>query len=282
MSVKSSAFRWAANLTALTFRCRIILLLVVLFCCQGASLAYGVEAAKEDASASLYAKRSSWPMTLCDSRQRYEQWWRRQMDGLDMSPWYLASSPPKQLKDAGKGGLAQWIDLEEKNKDAKPRWRVRRDLIDGVIHYDLANHGISTQRVLPVKTVAECETADSSGAAEPSPADAGQCQDPIEIDLKNLPMILQVRTITSDRAKKITAWVSAQNGLELWLNGKRVFANHQLGNGLQPKADQAQVALDLKKGDNQLVMRLIGTRWEGFYFSTVGRALPSQPQPRAQ
>ncbi len=254
------------------FRCSFILLLTLLFCCQSERSAYGVEAAtREKRADSLYAKRASWPMTLCDSRQRYEQWWRRQTDGLGMSPWYLTSSPPKQLSDADRGGLAQWIDLEEKNKDGKSRWQRRRDLIDGVIHHDLSNHGISTQRVVPVKTIAECETADNLGAAEPSPAEAGQCEDPIEIDLKNLPLILQVRTITSDRARKISAWVGAQNGLELWLNGKRVFANHLLGNGLQPKADQAQVALDLKKGDNQLVLRLIGTRWEGFYFSTVGR-----------
>ena len=228
---------------------RFVVLSTLLFCFQCAETVCASEPENRDR---LYAKRQSWPMTLRDSRARYETWWRRKLDGLEMTPWYLPPLPAKQLKEANafklkaKVKLGQWIDLAAMDKSGKPCWELRPDMIDGMIHYDLSNHGISTQRVLP------------------NMVDA--------VDAGDLPLIIQVRMIESDRAGTIKVWVGAQNGLELWLNGKRAFLNYQLGNGMQPKADQAMVELDLKKGRNQLVLRLIGARWEGFYFSTVARS----------
>ena len=43
-------------------------------------------------------------------------------------------------------------------------------------------------------------------------------EDSIATEAVDLPLIIQVRMIESDRARTIKAWVGAQNGLELWLN----------------------------------------------------------------
>jgi len=176
--------------------------------------------------------------------------------------------------------LGQWIDLKERDKGGKPCWEQRPDLIDGVIHYDLSNHGISQQRVLPQQV--QVDAAANECAVSAGLNGAGETAVPSEDSPSTLadkgPLLIQVRTISSDRARSMRVWVGAQNGLELWLNGQKVFANSQLGNGLQPKADQAQVELNLRKGQNQLVLRLIGIRWEGFYFSTVAARM-ADPDP---
>ncbi len=253
--------------TVVKFCCSFFVLSTLLLYFQCVEKACGIETVNEEGiGGRLYAKRQSWSVTLRDSRERYETWWRQQLDGLEMTPWHLPPLPANQLKEANafklkaKVKLGQWIDLKAADKSEKPCWEPRPDLIDGVIHYDLSNHGISTQRVLPKRIGA----AEASGVLD-------ACEDPIAVEAVDLPLIIQVRMIESDRARTIKAWVGAQNGLELWLNGTRAFSNYQLGNGMQPKADQAMVELDLKKGENQLVLRLIGARWEGFYFSTVAQ-----------
>jgi formylglycine-generating enzyme required for sulfatase activity len=217
----------------------------------------------------------TWPATLHESRDRYERWWRQKLDGLSMSPWYLPPLPANQLKEANafklkaKVELGQWIDLEATDKSGKPCWQRRPDLIDGVIHYDLSNHGINQQRVLPKKIENVGASGEPDACEESEHSEAGRYTDVVPVEAGDLPLIIQVRTIDSDRTRTIEAWLGAQNGVEVWLNGKCVYSNTQLGNGLQPKADQALVELELKEGENQLVLRLIGARWEGFYFSTV-------------
>ena len=200
-----------------------------------------------------YVKHPSWSETLCDSRARYQTWWQEKLGGVRLSPWYLPPSAPQPglegntFKLKTKVVLGQRIDLNQRDRQGKACWQRRPDLIDGVIHYDLSNHGIGQQRVLPQ------QMNPSSG--------------PISSLTEDFPLLVQVRTITSNRARRMRVWLGAQNGIELWLNNKRVYANYQLGNGLQPQADMASVLLDLNESENQLILRLVGSRWEGFYFS---------------
>ncbi len=77
------------------------------------------------------------------------------------------------------------------------------------------------------------------------------------------------RIIRSSSATKKKAWVGARTGLDVWLNGSKIFSNRKLGNGHYPEADQAEIELDLKAGKNELVLNFSGPRWGGFYFSMI-------------
>jgi len=87
---------------------------------------------------------------------------------------------------------------------------------------------------------------------------------------KSEPVSYQLRTLTVDKPAKVTAWLGALSGLELWLNGRKIFSETQMGNGMFPEPEQAKVELKLQRGENQLVLKTTGSsRWGGFYFSLV-------------
>ena len=142
------------------------------------------------------------------------------------------------------------VELTAVDQRKNRLWRARRELLDGVVHYDLSNHGINQQRRMPGQ-------ADGGDGSEGPGSGAGPS------------FLFQIRNIEVDRPTTLTAWLGAEYGLEVWLGGRRLYRNARLGNGLCPQPNQAKVELPLAAGKNQLVLRFLDLRRSGFYFSTV-------------
>ncbi len=74
------------------------------------------------------------------------------------------------------------------------------------------------------------------------------------------------RVITAAEATTVRAGFGSDDGIEVWLNGKKIHSN-DVPRG--PGANQDMVNLDLKAGDNELFMKIYNrTGGHGFYFST--------------
>ncbi|MEM9801620.1 MAG: DUF1549 domain-containing protein, partial [Planctomycetota bacterium] len=76
-----------------------------------------------------------------------------------------------------------------------------------------------------------------------------------------------VQGIESDRAQRVELRLGSDDGVEVWLNGTSVHVN-RVARGAAP--DQDRVALDLRSGANQLVVKVVNTGglW-GFAWSLV-------------
>ena len=197
----------------------------------------------------VYAKKGTWAETVLASRERYAQWWQRQLGEVRLGPWHTT-----ELRVVH--SLREPIKLTAPDRHGNRCWHARPELLDGVVHYDLSNHGIHQQRRLPCEEDARA-TADEA----------------TEFDDDSSPaVLLQIRDIESPRPMTLTAWLGAEYGLEVWLNGRRLFSDRRLGNGLLPEPDQAKVELPLAAGTNRLVLRFLDLRRSGFYFSTVDRS----------
>ncbi len=74
------------------------------------------------------------------------------------------------------------------------------------------------------------------------------------------------RVITAARPTTISAGLGSDDGIEVFLNGKKIHSN-DVPRG--PGANQDRITLDLKAGDNELLMKIYNrTGGHGFYFST--------------
>ena len=202
------------------------------------------------AGSPFYVKSETWAQTVAASRGRYAAWWRQQLGGVKLGPWHTTDRSDEFSPDTP-------VDLDATDGHRKRLWQVRHDLLDGWVHCDLSNHGINEQRKMPV-----CSDGENVTYTPP----------PEPVDSRGPANLCQVRSIEVQRPTTVTAWLGAEYGLEVWLNGKRLFSDAALGNGLSPQADQAKVELPLATGKNQLVLRLLGHRWSGFYFSVVPHA----------
>ncbi|MHC4253381.1 MAG: TolB family protein, partial [Planctomycetota bacterium] len=78
------------------------------------------------------------------------------------------------------------------------------------------------------------------------------------------------RTVTASAPAKVTANLGSDDGLEIWLNDKKVLSRN-VARGAGPDQDRAE--LDLKKGENRLLLKIhnIGGGY-GFYFSLGKKA----------
>ena len=73
------------------------------------------------------------------------------------------------------------------------------------------------------------------------------------------------RTLTVKAASTITAGFGSDDGIEVWLNHKKIHSNNA-GRGVSP--DQDKVALDLAAGENLLLVKIYnGGGGSGFYFN---------------
>jgi hypothetical protein len=157
-------------------------------------------------------KSAQWPDALLASRRRYAGWWTRRVGGLKLGPWHTTDR--KDAFDPRKPA-----DLGGSSGKGRKLWQRRVDLADGVVHHDLSNHGINQLRSLP-------------GPVRPAPLPRADGRGPA--------YLFRVRGIEAEKASTVTVWLGAQHGLEVWLNGKRVFSRPDLGNSLYPQADQAR------------------------------------------
>ncbi|MHC4504865.1 MAG: hypothetical protein ACYTFI_16300, partial [Planctomycetota bacterium] len=81
------------------------------------------------------------------------------------------------------------------------------------------------------------------------------------------------RVVTAGSALKVTASLGSDDGIEVWLRGKKVLS-HDVGRGAG--ADQEHAALDLVKGKNELLLKVYNNSGgHGFYFSLDGSPLAS-------
>ncbi|MCD6303653.1 MAG: hypothetical protein J7M21_01675, partial [Planctomycetes bacterium] len=75
--------------------------------------------------------------------------------------------------------------------------------------------------------------------------------------------------ITVPRATRRTGYFGSDDGLAVWLNGKKVLSKKVL-RGVSPNQDK--VRLDLKKGDNDLLIKIWNNGGScGWYFSLTGK-----------
>ena len=73
------------------------------------------------------------------------------------------------------------------------------------------------------------------------------------------------RTITGDKATTISAGLGSDDGIAVWLNGKKILSK-DVPRGVSP--DQDTVSLMLKPGENELLLKIYNMRGgHGFYFS---------------
>jgi len=78
------------------------------------------------------------------------------------------------------------------------------------------------------------------------------------------------RTLTVDRDVSITAGLGSNDGLELWLNGRKILSNN-VYRQVVPNDDQ--VVLDLAAGRNELLLKVFnGAGTSAFCFSVPGQA----------
>ena len=73
------------------------------------------------------------------------------------------------------------------------------------------------------------------------------------------------RTITVDRSISCSVRLGSNDGIEAWLNGKKIFSN-DVGRNAAP--DQDMVLLNLVRGENRLMLKVFNRgNTSGFYFS---------------
>jgi formylglycine-generating enzyme required for sulfatase activity len=73
------------------------------------------------------------------------------------------------------------------------------------------------------------------------------------------------RTITVEKPAQVSAGLGSDDGLEVWLNGTKLLSK-DVARGLSPNSDT--VALQLKQGENQLLLKIYNqSGGYGFYFS---------------
>lgn len=75
------------------------------------------------------------------------------------------------------------------------------------------------------------------------------------------------RVINAKRDEEITGYFGSDDGLAVWLNGEKLIAKEKVPRG--PAPDQDKVVLRLKKGRNDLLVKIVNqTGGWGFYFHT--------------
>jgi formylglycine-generating enzyme required for sulfatase activity len=81
------------------------------------------------------------------------------------------------------------------------------------------------------------------------------------------------RILKANAATNITAGFGSDDGIEVWLNGKKIHSNN-VPRGVEP--DQDKVKLELTAGENRLLVKIFNISGGcGFYFSAGG--VPSAP-----
>jgi formylglycine-generating enzyme required for sulfatase activity len=78
------------------------------------------------------------------------------------------------------------------------------------------------------------------------------------------------RKITATQATKLTGYFGSDDGLVVWLNGKKLISN-KVPRGVSPNQDKAP--LELVKGDNHLLIKIWNQQGGcGYYFSITGNS----------
>ncbi|MCL4205083.1 MAG: DUF1553 domain-containing protein [Pirellulaceae bacterium] len=82
------------------------------------------------------------------------------------------------------------------------------------------------------------------------------------------------RTITVGEAMSLPVSLGSDDGIKVWVNGTLVL-NNKIQRGLAP--DQEQLTLDLKPGENKLLVKIVNAAGgAGFYFAVAQSGLPAE------
>lgn len=189
----------------------------------------------------LYERRATLQETLLATRQRYSAWLVEQpaaVKAVEFGPW--SATPPLPVADAEKQVRpAAGVDLGAKLPDGRALWTPRKDLVDGKA----------------VKLAA--------GSANTA--------------------LFVTRSITAKRPVRLTVGIGGGDRLDVWLTGRKVTsaATHITSGRYgcsyrfdDTRVDQVLVDLNLKPGDNPLVLRLTPSEEPSFYFTASPRPVP--------
>jgi hypothetical protein len=82
------------------------------------------------------------------------------------------------------------------------------------------------------------------------------------------------RTITVDQPLSLPVSLGSDDAIQVWLNGERVLSN-KVRRGVAP--DQERLTIDLKSGENQLLIKITNASGgKGFYFAVGEGGLPAE------
>ena len=82
------------------------------------------------------------------------------------------------------------------------------------------------------------------------------------------------RTVKSPNAQKVGVSLGSDDGIKVFLNGKQILANNA---NRGPAADQEKTELELAKGDNHLLIKIVNNGGQGgMYFKLGGSSLPKE------
>ncbi|MHC4260075.1 MAG: hypothetical protein ACYSTF_06670, partial [Planctomycetota bacterium] len=184
-----------------------------------------------------YVKKGTWQETMRASREellKFEvQEASRQVSklkelGIQLGPWHSIGpfSDPKGDPYNAVFGPELGIDLDKTYADGKLKWKKRPEWEDGVIHR-------------------------LSG-------DAASGHGEIVADY-------MFRNIAASQATTLPVYLGSNDGIQVWLNGKKVLAN-DIGRKAAP--DQEIINLNFKKGTNAFLMKVNNrAAAHAFYFS---------------
>jgi len=190
---------------------------------------------------SLYEKADSLPATLLATRQHYSAWLAEQPPArkvVEFDLW-LAAKPLPTAHAAKQVQPAEGIDPNVRLADGQTLWSPRKDLVDGKA----------------VKFV--------NGSGDTS--------------------VYLTRTVRAKQPVRLMVGIGGGDQLVVWLNGRKVASaktcltsgrygcSHRVDG---TRVDQVLVDLELKSGENSLVVRLVPGSESTFYFSASPRPVP--------
>ncbi|MCX6922143.1 MAG: hypothetical protein NT154_02820, partial [Verrucomicrobia bacterium] len=85
------------------------------------------------------------------------------------------------------------------------------------------------------------------------------------------------RTVTVEKPAQVSAGLGSDDGLEVWLNGKKLLSQN-VARGLSPNSDT--VPLELKQGENELLLKIYNQGGGYGFFFALGAA-ESNPVARS-
>jgi hypothetical protein len=189
----------------------------------------------------MYEKAASLSATLLAARERYTTWLVEQpaaRETVEFGPW-LATRPLPFTQAEKQVRPADGVDPNARLANGQLLWSPRKELIDGKsVKYE----------------------AGSAGA-----------------------LVYLTRTVRARQPVKITVGIGGGDRMDAWLNGSRVAsAETRLTSGRYgcsyrvdgTRVDQVLIDLDLRAGENTLVVRLTSGSEPSFYFSPAPRPVP--------
>jgi formylglycine-generating enzyme required for sulfatase activity len=87
------------------------------------------------------------------------------------------------------------------------------------------------------------------------------------------------RTLTVKNSSTIAAGFGSDDGIEVWLNGRKIHSN-SASRGVTP--DEDKLALDLKAGENRLMVKIFNVSGGCGFFFNVGIAPPADLWPKLE